>query len=129
MKNPLLMLVVAFAALTGAVPAHADVSVYEPTCFTNLAGLAGTSGSLNGTGTGAQFNQPWGVAVDGAGNAYVADTLNHTIRKITAAGVVTLLAGVPGTPGSANGANNVATFSRPTGVAVNGAGTVVYVAD
>lgn len=129
MKNSLLKLVFVVCTLFGAVSAQADTSIYEPTCFTNLAGLAGTSGSINGTGTGAQFNQPWGVAVDGAGNAYVADTLNHTIRKITAAGVVTLLAGVPGTPGSANGANNVATFSRPTGVAVNGAGTVVLVAD
>jgi sugar lactone lactonase YvrE len=127
MKNSLLTLVLAVCALTGA--AQADISVYEPHCFTNLAGLAGTSGTVNGTGTAAQFNQPWGVAVDASGNVYVADTLNHTIRKITAAGVVTLLAGVPGTPGSANGANNVATFSRPTGVAVNGAGTVVLVAD
>lgn len=129
MKNSLLTLVVAFAALTSAVPTRADTSIYEPTCFTNLAGLAGTSGTVNGTGTAAQFNQPWGLAVDSAGNVYVADTLNHIIRKVTAAGVVTLLAGVPGTAGSANGANNVATFSRPTGVAVNGAGTVVLVAD
>ena len=59
MKNSLLTLVVAFAALTSAVPTRADTSVYEPTCFTNLAGLAGTSGTVNGTGTAAQFNQPW----------------------------------------------------------------------
>lgn len=129
MKNSLLTLVLALCTLIGAGSAHADTSIYEPACFTNLAGLAGTSGSVNGTGTAARFDQPWGLAVDSAGNVYVADTLNHTIRKITASGVVTLLAGVPGTPGSANGANNVATFSRPTGVAVNGAGTVVVVAD
>lgn len=127
MKNSLLTLVIAACTLVGT--AQADTSVYEPYCFTNLAGLAGTSGSVNGTGTGAQFNQPWGVAVDAAGNTYVADTLNHTIRKITPGGVVTLLAGVPGSAGFADGAAGTALFSRPTGVAVNIPGTVVYVAD
>lgn len=129
MKTHLLPLVLALCAWTMASTAQADTSIYEPTCITNLAGLAGTSGSVNGTGTGAQFNQPWGVAVDGAGNVYVADTLNHTIRKITSAGVVTLLAGVPNSSGNVNGASSSALFSRPTGVAVNSAGTVVLVAD
>lgn len=129
MKKHLLTLVIALCALAGASTTQADTSIYEPTCFTNLAGLAGTSGSVNGTGTAAQFNQPWGVAVDGVGNVYVADTLNHTIRKITPAGVVTLLAGVPNSSGSTDGASGTARFSRPTGVAVNSAGTVVLVAD
>ena len=59
---------------------------------TTLAG-SGSLGSADGTGTAASFDNPRGVAVDGSGNVYVADTEGHLIRKITSAGVVTTLAG------------------------------------
>jgi sugar lactone lactonase YvrE len=95
---------------------------------TTLAGLAGSSGSANGTGSTARFNGPSGVAVDSAGNVYVADTGNHTIRKVTPAGAVTTLAGQAGAPGTYDGPGNVARFYQPCGVAVDGAGNV-YVAD
>ena len=95
---------------------------------TTLAGTAGAAGTTNATGAAARFSGPTGVAVDAAGNVYVADAGNHTIRKITAAGVVTTLAGTAGTAGAANGPGTTATFSTPLGVAVNAAGTV-YVAD
>ena len=128
MKHHILKLVLVVCVLTGAGTALAQ-SVYEPYSFTTLAGLALNSGTNDDRGSLTRFNQPWGVAADGAGSVYVADTLNQTIRKITPGGTVTTLAGVAGSPGFADGPASTAQFSRPTGVAVNGAGTVVYVAD
>jgi len=93
-----------------------------------LAGMAGVSGSTNGTGNTARFYGPEGVAVDNAGNVYVAEYYNQTIRKITSAGVVSTIAGSTGILGSADGAGSTAQFNYPTSVAVDGAGNL-YVAD
>jgi hypothetical protein len=95
---------------------------------TTLAGMAGQAGSADGTGSAAQFNFPWNVVVDGAGNVYVADTGNYTIRKITSGGVVTTLAGTAGQAGSADGTGSAAQFGYPGAIAVDGSGNV-YVAD
>ena len=95
---------------------------------TTLAGSHGASGTADGTGAAARFYIPLGVAVDGPGNVYVADTDNHTIRKITPAGVVTTLAGSPGLAGSADGTGAAARFNQPGGVAVDGSANI-YVAD
>jgi sugar lactone lactonase YvrE len=93
-----------------------------------LAGTALAAGSADGTGGAARFNGPDGVAVDGSGNVYVADTGNDTIRKISPGGVVATLAGSPGQAGSSDGEGSAARFNQPGGVAVDGAGNV-YVAD
>jgi sugar lactone lactonase YvrE len=95
---------------------------------TTLAGLAGNNGSDDGDGSEARFNNPYGVAVDSATNVYVADTWNHTIRKISPDSVVTTLAGLAGSPGSADGIGNDARFYYPCGIAVDNA-TNLYVTD
>jgi DNA-binding beta-propeller fold protein YncE len=72
--------------------------------YTTLAGVAGTVvSSAEGAGSVAQFSAPRGVAVDSAGNLYVADSTNHTVRKITAQGVVSTLAGTAGSSGRSDG--------------------------
>ncbi|HWB59978.1 MAG TPA: protease pro-enzyme activation domain-containing protein [Chthoniobacteraceae bacterium] len=93
-----------------------------------LAGKPGRTGTTNGSGTAARFNNPQGVAVDGAGNVYVADTGNNLIRKITASGSVSTLAGVSGTLGWKDGSAASALFNNPISVAADSAGNV-YVAD
>ena len=93
---------------------------------TVLAG-SGAPGYLDGTGTTAKFNYPWAVKCDAAGNVYVADMYNYSIRKITPAGVVTTLAG-NGTPGYVNATGTAARFGRPTGLTFDAAGNL-YVAD
>jgi sugar lactone lactonase YvrE len=95
---------------------------------TTLAGMAGFEGSANGTGASAHFSNPSGIAIDGAGNLYVGDTNNSTIRKITPAGVVTTLAGTAGGWDSVDGIGAAASFRNPGGVAVDVGGNV-YVAD
>jgi sugar lactone lactonase YvrE len=91
---------------------------------TTFAG--GVKGDADGTGTAANFNAPFGMAVDALGNVYVTDRLNHRIRKITAAGVVTTMAG--STAGYADGIGGLAQFNSPVGIAVDASGHV-YVAD
>src|ERR1044071_8767092 len=93
-----------------------------------LAGDIGGPGNGDGTGAAARFDQPSGVAVDDAGNVYAADYANHTIRKVTADGVVTTLAGSAGMFGSADGVGAAARFYHPVAVAVDRAGNV-YAAD
>lgn len=93
-----------------------------------FAGDPTAEGTIDATGTAARFKAPRGIAIDGSGNLYVADTGNFTIRKITPEGVVTTVAGAAGTQGTAEGSAGNARFRNPMAVAVNGSGTL-YVAD
>jgi serine/threonine-protein kinase len=93
---------------------------------TTLAG-GPQPGYKDGQGAEARFSYPSDLAVDAAGNLYVADTANHCIRKITPDGTVTTLAGT-GAAGYADGPLAEAQFRAPEGIAVDGAGNV-YVAD
>ena len=99
-----------------------------PLTVSAVAGKAQTSGSADGSGEGARFNHLTAVALDAAGNIYVADTDNHTIRKVTAAGAASTLAGAAGYAGSTDAIGAHARFNAPTGVAVDSSGNV-YVAD
>lgn len=93
---------------------------------TTLAGND-SAGYKDGSGGDARFKNSEGVAVDAAGNVYVGDTYNSSIRKITPAGVVTTLAG-NGSYGYQEGTGNNARFSFPRALTVDAAG-FVFVAD
>jgi alpha-tubulin suppressor-like RCC1 family protein/sugar lactone lactonase YvrE len=95
---------------------------------TTFAGSSGVSGSTDAAGALARFSGPTGLAIDGSGNIYVADTGNHTIRKIDTAGNVTTVAGLAGSAGSTNATGTSARFKSPAALAVTSAGTL-YVAD
>ncbi|WP_161554696.1 IPT/TIG domain-containing protein [Ereboglobus luteus] len=91
---------------------------------TLLAG-AGIPGYANGVGPGVLFNAPSGIAIDVAGNLYIADTGNNAIRYLSAVtGSVTTLAGKPNAAGAVDGAVSAATFRAPQGVAVDSNGDV-----
>jgi sugar lactone lactonase YvrE len=120
---------VAAPAQQGAVEITPS-SVPQPTMggtavVTTLAG-SGTQGDADGTGAAARFRSPSGVAIDGAGNLYVADRYSHRIRKVTPAGEVTTLAG--STEGYADGAGAAAQFRSPSGIAIDAAGNL-YITD
>ncbi len=115
-------------SITTTKPASTLV-VETPLAITTLAGQVGVTGLANGSKTAAQFNYPSGIAVDGSGNAYVADFGNNQIRQITPTGQVsTPFGNAAGSPGSANGTGNSATFNSPNSVAIDGSNNL-YVAD
>jgi hypothetical protein len=124
------LLCLSLCALTSQLPRPLmGQSVYAtPYTFTTLAGSLGNQGTNDGTGNAALFGRPCGVAVDSAGNVFVADANNNTIRMVTPVGVVTTLAGSSGHNGTNDGTGSEALFNAPTSVAVDNNGNI-YVAD
>ena len=96
--------------------------------ITTVAGT-GTAGSAGdgGPATAAQLNVPDGVALDSAGNLYIADRNNYCVRKVDSNGVITTIAGI-GVQGFSGdgGPATAATMRWPTGIAVDGAGNVIF---
>lgn len=95
---------------------------------TTFAGSTTERGNIDGPASIATFRSPIGIARDSANNLYIADAQNHTIRRITPAGVVSTFAGTPGVSGSSDGPRATARFNTPSGVAVDASGNV-YVTD
>jgi streptogramin lyase len=89
-----------------------------------FAGVPGQSGNLDGPAAQALFGAAMSTAVDGAGNVYVTDQSNATLRKITPDGQVTTVAGSAGQLGSQDGLGPQARFNGPTGIAVDSQGNV-----
>lgn len=114
--------------VTDAYDSHTIRKITPAGVVTTFAGKAFTAGSNDGAGAAARFDFPRGIAIDSAGNVYVADCANHTIRKITPAGVVSTFAGSASLEGNTDGAGAAARFTFPVDVAVDGAGNV-YVTD
>lgn len=104
-------------------------SMTQAGVVTTIAG-SGITGTLDGSALTAQFNYPADITTDTLGNIFVADALNHTIRKISGAtGQVSTYAGYAGQTGSTDGTGTTARFNGPTGLAYNRANHAVYVGD
>ena len=102
----------------------AQAQIYN---WTTIASVANTIGSADGTNSGALFNGPYGVALDGSGNVYVADYSANTIRKMTRVGtnwVSTTIAGSVTNFGSADGTNSAAQFNTADGIIQDAAGNL-----
>ena len=120
------------------VDANGDVYVTDGTravrkitpagVVTTVCGSAGASGSQDGAGVNARFNGLIGIAAGSGGKLFLADSLNHAIRLVSATGVVSTLAGAAPRPGANNGSGSAAGFRSPTGVAVDAVGNA-YIAD
>jgi hypothetical protein len=113
---------------------HSAIRKISPAgVVTTLAGsnpaIGPTPGFVDGAGSAARFFSPWGMAIDAAGNLFVADAFNYAIRKVTLAGQVTTLAGgEPAAQGYLDATGNAARFNSPDSLSIDAAGNL-YVND
>ncbi len=113
--------------IVAEISSHILRKITSQGVVTTLAGRAGETGHADGVGSNATFYAPHGVATDKAGNTYVADYGNNTIRKVTPTGEVTTIAGQAGAGenGEFDGIGAAATFLNPMAVATDSAGNVI----
>jgi len=109
---------IAIALVSLATPSFAAATVQS------LAGFPDAKGFADGATTAARFSDPAGLAVDSFGNVFIADSANHLIRKLSAKGVVSTVAGKPGAAGFNDGASSDAHFDTPSALAVAKDGTL-----
>ena len=110
--------------LYACTPDHAVIKISPSGTMSVLAGIAGKSGYADGAASTALFRRPQGIAVDAAGNVYVADTENNVIRKITSGGVVSTVAGNAVSSDTVMGALPGGLY-RPTHLAFDGDGSLL----
>src|SRR5260370_22358273 len=106
-------------AVCATISARMDLAAETYTFIT----FAGSAGYSDGTGNAARFFDPTSVAADRSTHLYVAEFVNHVVRKISLSGtnsVVTTLAGLPGVPGTNDVIGTAARVNQPTGVSVRG---------
>lgn len=121
--------VIYLTLIIGIIASCSDEAAAPPPEFTVVSTLAGgeNPGFVDGIGSMAKFNHPSAMVIDRAGNIYVSDHDNHSIRKITPSGIVSTYAGT-GSPGVKNGFRLEATFNQPYGLALDNDGNL-YVGD
>jgi hypothetical protein len=118
---------VSLAGLSGGASGPIFHFTYTATVF-EYAGVSGSPGLVDGTGSQTKFNSPLGMVSDSLGNLFVADGMNHVIRRISPGGSVVTLAGT-GVPGYFDGAANAAQFNHPNGITIDPITNELYVAD
>jgi DNA-binding beta-propeller fold protein YncE len=93
-------------------------------------GLGGFSGD-GGPATSARLNDPQGVALDGAGDLFIADTFNNAVREVTSAGTISTLVNSSAAPGgeSSGAAPAASKLNTPGALAVDPSGGLLYIAD
>jgi hypothetical protein len=124
--KPRIHLILLFVALIlSAADVFAQANTISTVAGTGTAGYTGDGGPA----TAAEINTPFGIAADSSGNVYIAEWSNHVIRKVSASGIITTVAGVGGSGfGGDGGAATAASLNHPEGVAVDNAGNI-YIAD
>ncbi|HVU17394.1 MAG TPA: FG-GAP-like repeat-containing protein [Candidatus Didemnitutus sp.] len=126
-NRQVILKIVPVSGVENILASQADVPVMPGAVVTVFAGLDGTAGYADGSGTDARFNQPGPMAIDSHDNLFVAAPLDQTIRKITPDGTVSTYAGIRGVSVYQDGPAGSATFGTVGALAVGVDGTLFVV--